>query len=288
MQVLQAIPEDISRFAAPVRSAVEFCLVILLAIMAARLVWLVIAPISAVAILDQRPLPALMSDRSTRLTVDRTILARSNPFETTGEVVVEVPTAPETKLNLRLAGLVMSTDAFGGSAQITTPDNKTARYAIGDEILPGVELERVLSDRVIINRNGASETLLRGSRGEGLAVIGDGNQVVDTASAENSAPARAIEGRAESPAALLQTIQPSPLRRDGRLYGYVLSLRGASDALVATGLASGDILLQINETRVSQLDIQEMANKISGQERVVLEIERAGVPLTVTLLFESV
>lgn len=287
MQVLQAIPEDISRFAAPVRAAVEFCLVIMLAIMAARLVWLMIAPISAVAILEQRPLPTILSDRPARLTVDRTILARSNPFETIGEVVVEVPNAPETKLNLRLAGLIMSTDAFGGSAQITTPDNKTARYTIGDEVLPGVELERVLSDRVIINRNGASETLLRGNRGEGLAVIGDGNQVVDIASADTSAPARAIEGRAESPAALLQNIQPSPLRRDGRLYGYTLSLRGASDALVATGLASGDILLQINETRVSQLDIQEMTNKISGQDRVILEIERAGVPLTVTLLFES-
>lgn len=286
MQLWQALPEDLSRVAAPLRTVAEFCLAVILAILAARLVWLLIAPISTVAILEDRPLPTMVSTDSTRITADRSVLVRLNPFETTAGDVIDIPDAPETKLNLRLAGLIMTTDAFGGSAQITTPDNQTGRYGIGDEVLPGVELDRVLSDRVLLNRNGTSETLMLGNRGEGLSVIGDGNQVAAASDDEASNP-QTIEGRVSSSADLIQTIQPSPVNRNGRLYGYSLSLRGSAEALVATGLASGDILLQVNGTPVSQMDIVQMTNEISAQSTVSLDIERAGVPMSVNLLVEE-
>lgn len=298
MQSRLALPDEMGRFVQPLRLVAEVAMVVFGALLLARLVWLVLAPQATVAVLEPRSLPGLNASTTAQLaSADRTILLQVNPFAS--GTVAEIPDAPETQLNLRLVGLFMSTDAFGGTAQITTPNNQTSRFAINDEILPGVSLERVLSDRVILRRNGETETLMKDGRDGGLAVIGDGSEVTRDASAalgatdDASAPAPAPaepeqnEFRIADPDVLLRLVQPTPIRRGRDLYGYGLTPRGSAAGLNEIGLAAGDILLQINGTSVSELNVNEIANEIGNNRVAVLTVERDGGTRTVRLVFDE-
>ena len=292
MQSRLAMPEELRRFVQPARVLVEIGLVLLFAVIVARLVWLIVAPQASVSVLEQRPLPSPIASTAQAISANRSGLIRRNPFAS--GTVAEIPDAPETQLNLHLAGVFMSTDSFGGTAQVTTPDNQTSRFTIDSEILPGVTLQRVLSDRVILRRNGETETLMLGGRTGGLSVIGDGSQTSTAMPSQTNTngpvpaePTPALDGQIADPDVLLRAVQPTPIERNGRLYGYSLSSRGSADAIAAAGLAPGDVLLEINGTSVSELDVNELANEIGYNNVAILRIERDGKLQTVRLKFDE-
>ena len=221
---------------------------------------------------------------------DRSLLMATNPFEATG--IVEVTEAPETQLSLRLAGLIMSTAEGGGSAQITTPDNRTQRFVTGDEVISGVVLEQIMSNRVILNRNGNNETLMLGGRGAGLSVISDGTLATEGPREPNDAslagPApELLEGRISDPGALFQSVRLAPVRRNDELYGYALNASGSQDTLKNASLQQGDILLEVNGARVSELDFSEVIDEVGQNQTAMLQIERAGNVQTVRLRFDE-
>lgn len=288
------IPESALRALGPLRLAIECALVIFVAILLAKLVWLIAAPQASVAELPTRPLPSPSIQVATTLAADRTLLVKDNPFET--EVTVVEIEAPATQLNLRLAGLIMSTGEGGGSAQITTPDNRTARYTIGDEIIPGVELERILSDRVILNRNGESETLLFGDRGQGLSVISDGSQTEPTLAPGDGVPQTGapttlvdepLNGRVQNPDTLFQNFSLAPVQLVTGEAGFVIGATGSQDVISASGLLQGDILLEVNGTNVEELDIVDLIDEVGASQSAVLNIERDGVRRALRLSFEE-
>lgn len=277
----------------PVRWCVECALVIVLALLAARIGWLVISPSDTVATYTQRPLPSPMQGGSSSLgiAVDRTTLVTSNPFQR-GEQEEIVQDVPETNLNLNLDGLRMSTEGGqAGNAIIRTPNGIGENYSVGDEILAGVTLERILSDRVIINRDGASETLMLGGRGAGLSVISDESQtssardLTDRDDASAAAPSRAIEAQIAAPELLLSSINAGPVRVNGAITGYRLDPIGSPDIMQQAGLRSGDVLLQINGVSVAQLDTSDVIERISSAETVDLSINRNGSEQTIRLRF---
>lgn len=288
------IPESVMRALGPFRLLIECALVILVAISIAKLIWLIVAPQASVAELPTRPLPSPVTQVKTTVTADRTLLVKENPFAV--EVSVEEIAAPETQLNLRLAGLIMSTAEGGGSAQITTPDNRTSRFTIGDEVIPGVELERILSDRVILSRNGESETLLFGDRGQGLSVITDGSQTepqpdASTAFPPSGAPTTLVDtpldGIVKNPDILFQNFSLAPVQFAGGDAGFVISATGTQDIITASGLQQGDVLLEVNGTNVSELDITDLIDEVGASQLAVLSIERDGVRRSLRLRFEE-
>jgi len=278
----------------PARLVVECVLVVVLALLFARLAWLVVSPSNSVASYTQRPLPSPMRGAASALAVatDRTLLVRTNPFEQgDGDVIVQ--DVPETNLNLDLDGLRMSTEGGeSGNAIIRTPDGIGKNYQVGDEILAGVTLERILSDRVIINRDGANETLMLGGRGAGLSVISDDSQTASAtdigARDENDLPAPdpvIIEAQIETPELLLSSVNAGPVRINGEISGYRLDPIGNSDIMQQAGLAPGDVLLQINGTSVARLDTSDVIDRIMVAETVELTVNRNGSEQTIRLGF---
>ncbi|NQY96121.1 MAG: hypothetical protein HRT82_03080 [Henriciella sp.] len=291
----QTALERLSVAERPVRLAIELILVIVLALLAARLVWVIASPADSVATYTDRPLPTPMRGMSSTLAIstDRSVLITDNPFDQ-GEVELIVDDVPETNLNLQLDGLRMSTESDGaGNAIIRTPDGRGKNYRIGDQILPGVTLERILSDRVIINRDGADETLMLGGRGDGLSVISDDSQIItpggnfETGQSPAAAPSESgvIEGQLAGPEVLFGAINTGPLITNGSLSGYRLSPIGSADTMRRAGLQPGDVLLQINGTSVAGLDMDDVVSRFSGMETVDLEINRNGSSRTVRLKF---
>lgn len=291
----QTALERLSEIERPIRLAVEFSLVIILALLGAKLIWVIASPSDSVATYTERPLPTPMRGASSTLAIstDRTVLISVNPFDQ-GETELVVEDVPETSLNLQLDGLRMSTEGGGaGNAIIRTPDGRGSNFRVGDQILPGVTLERILSDRVIINRDGADETLMLGGRGVGLSVISDDSQVVtDNGIAETERDTGAesretgvITGRLAGPDQLFGAINAGPVMTNGSLSGYRLNPIGSADTMRQAGLEPGDVLLQINGTSVVNLDMTDVIDRISAMQTAVLEVNRNGSQRTVRLSF---
>lgn len=279
----------------PLRWCAECLLIAVLAVVTARLVWLIVSPSDAVATYTDRPLPGRMqsANGSIGLAADRTLLVTTNPFAL-DEVDVVIQDAPQTSLNLKLDGLRMSTEGGdAGNAIIRTPNGIGKNYGVGDEILPGVTLERILSDRVIINRDGADETLMLGGRGAGLSVISDDSRVTTRRDTEQTTEDQSdipetpsvVEARIVSPELLFGSMNAGPVAANGMITGYRLDPMGSADIMRQSGLEPGDILLQINGTSVAQLDTRDLIANISSQETAELRVNRNGNVQTIRLRF---
>lgn len=290
---LVSVLERFNTFERPVRFAAEAIGVVVLALVLARLIWLIASPSGAVANFVDRPLPSPVTGTSGGLSVsvDRTIILQNNPFASEVEEAVIV-SAPETSLNLQLDGLRMSDEAtFAGTAIVRTPNGQTQNYQIGDEIIAGVTLERILSDRVIINRDGANETLMLAGRQAGLSVIGDESMVVsasissqtpNTDTAEQTALPE-ITGRIAGPEILFKTMRAEPVRTERGSSGYRLFARGDVTMMQAAGFEPGDILLQFNNTSVADTDLEELFERFGQVQTATLLIERDGVDRIIRL-----
>ena len=290
--VVDTALERISGFERPVRWGIEIILVVALALIAARLIWLSAYPAGSVADFTDRPLPSPMTGSAGGLaiSVDRSVILSSNPFE--ADSIDEIITAaPETSLNIQLVGLRMSTgDEFVGNATIRTPQGATQNFRVGDDIIPGVTLERILSDRVIINRDGAAETVMREGLSEGLSVIGDESQAV-TATATPRSDSRAsapeslppITGQVAGPEVLFAAMSIAPITLEDGTQGYRLSPRGSPELMQQAGFQPSDVLLQFNGTNVDNIDVEELLERIGSVDSAILRVNRDGIERTIRL-----
>jgi general secretion pathway protein C len=123
--------------------ALEIALVLLLAGQAARLVWILAAPVSVLAASAKAPRPP----------ADLSVLARFDAFGAAGGA-----TGGSAIEGFRLFG-VRSGGPGGGSAIIAGPDGVQKSYAVGETIVDGVSLASVAADHVELSRGGARATL---------------------------------------------------------------------------------------------------------------------------------
>lgn len=284
-------PDLLAEIVRPAKWLVEIALVLVLGILIARLGWTLVAGEASVARLEPRAMPTLVGGNTPDLIADRTLLVRQNPFAA-GETAAEVvPDVPETQLNLRLFGVITSEGSFGGSAQITTPDSQMSRYTVGEEVLSGVTLERVLADRVILRRNGVSETLILEGRGDGLSVIGNVQKSPATNPENVGLPPvpeqHSSEGEARSAIALISAVRAGPVQEDGRLVGYTLTPNGSADIMQRAGLLPGDVLVEVNGTSASELGADELVAELGTASAAILKIKRGEQARIVRVSFDE-
>ncbi len=280
--------EEILRYQRPVARLVELGLVLLMAGLVAHLAWLVLDPAGSVVRhqVDSR-FPAMTGggESARALAVDRTLLMQINPFSGAADEVI--PDAPETTLNLALSGLLMSSNGDGGSAIIRTANGANVSFSPGEAVLPGVTLERILSDRVILSRNGAQEALMLGGRGEGLSVIGGGAQVAefeDENSRSSVTPPAPVQARISDPLALASAIALAPVDRDGKTVGLRVSLIGSPDIMRRAGLAPGDIIKAIDGTSPGAEAMSLLLANLRRGDTVAVDIERNGSGQSIILV----
>lgn len=125
-------------------AAAEGLLAIGLAWQLARLIWIFIAP--------QGPL--LAATGATGPTADLGVLTRFDPFFRNASPALISAAAQ----SFRLYG-VRAGGGGSGSAIIGTPDGRQASFAVGDEIAPGVRLQSVEADHVVLARGGSRTPL---------------------------------------------------------------------------------------------------------------------------------
>lgn len=186
--------------------------------------------------------------------------------------------APETRLNLRLEGVLVAERPEDSGAIVAGSNGVTEHYRVGD-VLPGnAELSEVEPGRVLIRRNGQYESLtFDDEMPAGMLEDVEADPVV-------SSPEQFLnEARQQLDSQGVAALAPyglSPAGNDGSS-GYVYD--GSSAMLNAVSLRAGDVITAVNGQRLGDLE-QDMALLESwrSEPQIEIEIERDGSILTVS------
>jgi general secretion pathway protein C len=167
--------------------------------------------------------------------------------------------AQETRLNLKLQGIVASTVSEEARAIIESK-NKQEQYAVGDE-LPvgrGVKVAKILTDRVVIDNKGTYELLLLFDESSLAVPKREPARAPATAGAVTARMDRRgdqdITELAQTyrqrlytnPQSLAQIVSISPHREDGQLKGYKVRPGRDREQFEALGFKANDIVTGVN------------------------------------------
>lgn len=207
----------------------------------------------------------------------------------------EAASAPDTTLQLRLAGVFVNADPALSSAIVAERNNPSApakNYAVNETLPGGAVLAEVHDDRILLRRGASSETLrfektslLDGNAGPGKPAPtgsrlmeddgdGDATDVRDVLS-------NAIQALTVAPEAFVQQmgLRPGP-------NGYEITDSTPEELRGAIGLQAGDRIVSVNGRRLGnpQQDREVLAGvRSSGFARV--EVQRGGQIVTIERKF---
>lgn len=230
----------------------------------------------------QQPNLAPASARSSVSSGAQNFNFTTDPFNrdvpVTVEAVVEVgEDAPETTLNLRLTGRTASSN---GTAILITPDNKSGNYRLGDEIVPGVTLQAVNKDFIVLDVDGQMQRLTF-ERGEDTGLMKKAaDDTVKSALAVkvpvnlNAEPVQ-VPAISNDISQLFQNVSLRRVMKDGHLTGYSVKANRPGVDLSPFGFSKGDIVTAIggNDITIGRPDFMalfEQAEQDGGIEVTVL------------------
>ncbi len=246
---------------------VEFALITLLALAAARLFWASFVPLGPVG-------EWKAAARNAR--ADDSILARFDPFFRTGATTGGGP-AIVTNLPIKLFGVRVNQAIGRGSAIIATPDGVQSSYAVGDEIMPGVKLKGVTFEGVTIDRGGVDEQIFLD---QSVAASVAQPNAVPLPTGQMTAPVAPPPAAAT---ALANEIGLEPYTQKGQIAGFVVSPKGSGGMFRMAGLKEGDVLTAINGRPLrSPEDVTAAIGANPNVGSVVLAVERGGKSLSLT------
>lgn len=195
--------------------------------------------------------------------------------------------APQTRLNLRLTGLVAENENGSGVAIIEN-QGKQAAYRVGETIQgTGAVVKRILPDRLLLeNRNQTEALMLDGKRYTPLATPprparSSGKADVSLAA---SRYAQLIKTVQTDPAKLSDMVRFTPVRRGGKLQGFQVSPGKDATLFLSLGLKAGDLVTAINGHALSDpAQAMTVMNQLSQLQELELSLVRGGQDLTINV-----
>jgi general secretion pathway protein C len=151
--------------------------------------------------------------------------------------------APQTSMPLVLTGVIAANDPRDGLAILGPSVAATKVYAVGDNIPGGARLHSVLSDHVLLERDGHLEALALPRE---LA----GNSPPPSISAAPTAPVldRMRELVSRDPGIIADIMRPEPVFAGGKQQGFRVYPGRDREAFVRLGLRPGDLVTAIDGT----------------------------------------
>jgi general secretion pathway protein C len=229
------------------------------------LLWLCFALAQGTWRIAQPGSPAV--SRGSSESVDLSVLTRAQLFGSMAAPQAEASLAP-TNLNLTLTGALVIVQGQPESA-----------FCTGEELTPGVRLDKVERDRIVIVRNGALETVPLKDFDKHANLIappppppqagpivqpsGPGSAVVDR---------RQLQQQLGKPEFLSQAlIVPNP---GG---GFLVRQIQPGSLYEKLGLKPGDVIRTVNgQTLTSMDDVMRLYQQFGTAQRVLVEVQRQG------------
>ena len=237
----------------------------------ARWTWVLLAPAPPIA-----P-PATPAPIDLQAALDEVLRARLF----SGQPAAEPPAATAAPRDLQLAG-ILATAPRGGGWAVLQVGSKVQQVAMaGSEVAPGVVLDQVFADHVVVRRQGNRERI-------------DLSRRVAVASAAAAAPGLNVQQRGTGDYAFSRAELDRALREPGHLNNLgTLSVtteagvrieRAPSGSLAERlGLKPGDVIRSVNGQRIQNEDdlrrLYEQFNQTRQTAWVVFEGRRNDAPL---------
>ncbi|AYA66258.1 type II secretion system protein GspC [Alteromonas sp. RKMC-009] len=299
----QSLALFFSRHQKQVHLAIVVLLSLYLLAFAAKLIWRIIPEPAGPAT------PAGLTSQPERITsaqsgVDVAGLQQLNLFGTvnrTEQAADEQPVtdAPETKLNLTLTGVVVSSLKEEATAIIENRGTQNV-YGLGEKIEgTNATLDQVMNDRVIIKNGIRRETLMLDGVDYDEANRQRTARADDKPRAAAPAPKRRIppppqnqveldedvaSSLRESPADFMDFIAITPKIGDGQLVGYEIKPGKKPDLFQSAGLQAGDVVIQINGLDLTDTQqSKEAMSELRQADTIELTLTRDGEYITLYL-----
>ncbi|SFR77553.1 type II secretion system protein C (GspC) [Marinobacter daqiaonensis] len=190
--------------------------------------------------------------------------------------------APETRLRLRLEGVLVAEKPENSGAIVTSGGNTTAHYRVGEMIPGNAELVEVEPGRILIRRQGAYESLTfeEDYSDAGLAEAEPAENAGERMPSTDDFLAQA-QARLDSEGAnALLAFGLRPVD-DGGSQGYVFD--GSNAMLRAVNLRQGDVITAINGYPLGDLEQdRQLLETLRSESQLQVEVERDGARFTVT------
>ncbi|HEU5443071.1 MAG TPA: type II secretion system protein GspC [Steroidobacteraceae bacterium] len=152
--------------------------------------------------------------------------------------------APQTSMPLVLTGVIAANDPRDGLAILGPSVAATKVYAVGDNIPGGARLHAVLSDHVLLERNGQLETLALPHQLAGSAPPPN----MSAAPVEPPVVQRMRELVSRDPGIIGDIMRPEPVFAGGKQQGFRVYPGRDREAFIRLGLKPGDLVTAIDGT----------------------------------------
>ena len=293
-----------------IAQAICLCLLIYIAFILAKITWMIM-PTAGQSIGNKNAgnLSAAQRQAQNQLQGNKVDLSQLQSLHLFGEynqaakteTIEEIASAPETRLQLTLSGLVAS-DNMAIAAAVIEHKKKQATYGI-DDIIEGTRatLEKVLIDRVIIKQSGRLETLMLDGadynqpaqsvshkkarnanaalRAEtsGPKVAAAKGTVIDQRKNDDfkQAAQQLREDLNNNPGKITDYLRITPARKNGQISGYRLSPGKSPEFFALSGLKSGDVATQMNgHDLLAPLEAAQAMSALKTAQNISLLVER--------------
>lgn len=275
------------RFGARLPPLVALLLVALLAWQAAHLLWALIPLPKSAA---WTPAPGFADPAAARPTLNLDALANAHVF---GQYQASASTAsmanaPDTQLAFTLLGILAGSTEQESRALIASEGGSEGSYGIGRDVAPGITLQAIFLDRVILSRQGRLETLRLDKDAPSNAPVF--NAATNSSEPQEGTPAAAQmiaqikEQVITDPSKAANFIRVQPLNTDGGLKGYRVYPGPERAAFNAAGLKPGDVVTAINGTSLSDPgQALQLLQSLTQANSMSLTIDRNGVSQSVNV-----
>ncbi len=280
------LSRDAQRWLGRLPEIANLLLVILIALSAARLFWLV-WPAG-----DDVLVPAITGPANDNAdqSIDVDTIASAHLF---GEQQVtdsaaeqrEILNAPETRLNLTLTGIISESNGQRSRALIQTGRSDQDSFSVEDTITNGVKLHAIYANRVILDRSGRFETLTLESVKQAKSLTGvTRSQAVSSELAEDLGDVR--QKILANPANAQRYIRLQPERQNGSLVGYRIYPGADRGLFEKAGLKPGELVTAVNGQPLNNPAASlKLLSNLAQASSASVTLERDGQQRTVTVNF---
>ena len=257
-------------------------LVAILAWISGRMVWMLLAPPTTVAPWQAKSVKVATSgsDINVGNLLSMNLFGQYNAQPKAVEATVKKD-APQTRLNLKLVGVVASSDPQSAFAVITN-NGKQNTYGV-NEVVDGtrVTLKAVYNDRVIISNSGRDETvMLEGLKFSKSAQPATQKSTSNNATKPNVDSSKLAEIKKKilaQPQSLFSYIRLSQVKKDGEVQGYRVNPGKDRILFDSVGLKANDLAVAINGNSLTDPSVMaKLWAELSSATDFTLTVERGG------------
>lgn len=256
--------------------AVTTVLVVLCAISAAQLTWLLVPEPVLPAAQVAADMPPRGETRALRLDAVAAMHLFGKPEAAAPPAAPQV-NAPETSLNLILRGLFAGTRKEAAFAIIAEGHSSERYFRLGDQVAGDAVVHDILPDRVVLERAGRYETLRLPKERLEMATP------AASAPRGNAAASSTLTGRLRelresiknNPQEIMNMAEILPVVQDGQLRGYRIQPRRHQELFRAAGLSPDDVVTAVNGIPVTDpAQFAKLTTQLAAAATLRLSLER--------------